>query len=666
MRELPRGDDKLVSLVGTSIPSQHFPGAEYRVEAPLGFGSVSVAFYGALLRRNGAVPVVLKVHRPSFVQRFGPIARSTHAREVELLGRLNTDAPPNPFVVRLIDDGTVDVRTRDGDLALPWTVVEYVYGGAQGTTLTQRVETALGATGFAFAPFRAMGLVECLTGALAAIHDLGATHRGVSPTNIFGSGSPDDETYKLSDIGVLPPPELAGPIPGLPLGLPGFVAPELVLGNEDDVGPWTDTFALGCVLFHVLTGERLFPAHTMDAALEAIRSPVRRSIRECAGLVPELRSREQACKSIDFVLSWATGAEPVSRIAEVHGLTAMISPHLRSESLRPPPSIQEPEPTFDGGTRADAWSWRILQAPGDLGVFRSVAWDGAGRCLAATNQGLYFWDGTAWVAVDTKGIPDPTGIRFVRRLGPGRWLLGGDASMLALYATGGVTRIVQAPEQSARFERLSGALDDVAVLVSVSASGAPSLSTFVGKRWLKPQPLPEVAFLGGIAQLTDSHWLLAGRATDGASYAAFFSPLSFTLDRIPSPPAASFTACAAYPRIGLGLAVTSAGHALFCDGQSSRIEPVTGAEGLSACRVDNAGRGWVAGSGGIWLREVTATAYPPDEAWTPLWNDPSWQVPIVSLFAEEGLVMAVAADGGMLIGNSEMDATARASSRRFG
>jgi hypothetical protein len=238
--------------------------------------------------------------------------------------------------------------------------------------------------------------------------------------------------------------------------------------------------------------------------------------------------------------------------------------------------------------------------------------------------------------------------------------------MLALYATGGVTRIVQAPEQSARFERLSGALDDVAVLVSVSPSGAPSLSTFVGKRWLKPQPLPDVAFLGGIAQLTDSRWLLAGRATDGASYAAFFSPLSFALERIPSPASASFTACAAYPRIGLGVAVTSAGHALFCDGQTSRVERVTGAAGLSACRVDNAGRGWAAGAGGIWLREVTAAAYPADEAWTPLWSDAGWSVPIVSLFAEEGLVMAVAADGGMLIGNSEMDATARASSRRFG
>lgn len=666
MRELPRGDDKLVSLVGTTLPSQRFPGAEYRIEAPLGFGSVSVTFYGALLRRNGAVPVVLKIDRPSFVQRFGAIARHTAAREIELLGKLNTEAPPNPFVVRLIDDGSLDVRTREGDLALPWTVVEYVYGGAHGTTLAQRVEAALAATGFAFSPFRAMGVIECLTGALAAIHDLGATHRGVSPTNILGSGTPDDETYKLSDIGVVPTRDVVGPVPGLPLGMPGFVAPELVLGQEDDVGPWTDTFALGCILFHVLTGERLFPAHTMDAALQAIRSPVRRSIRECAGLVPELRSREQACKSIDFVLSWATGAEPVSRIAEVHGLTAMMSPHLRSESLRPPPSIHEPEPTFDGGTRTDAWTWRIMGASPEIGVFRSVAWDGAGRCLAATNTGLHFWDGTAWVAVETKGIPNPTGIRFVRRLGPGKWLLGGDGSMLAIYTTGGVTRIVQAPEQGVRFERLSGALDDVAVLVSTAPSGAPSLSTFVGKRWLKAQPLTDVAFLGGIAQLNDTRWLLAGRAVDGSSYAAFFSPLSYTLDRIGTPAASSFTACAAYPRIGIGLAVTSAGHALFCDGHTPRVERVAGAEGLSACRVDNAGRGWVAGAGGIWLRDVTGAAYPADEAWMPLWSDPSWQVPIVSLFAEEGLVMAVAADGGMLIGHSEMDETARASSRRFG
>jgi hypothetical protein len=60
--------------------------------------------------------------------------------------------------------------------------------------------------------------------------------------------------------------------------------------------------------------------------------------------------------------------------------------------------------------------------------------------------------------------------------------------------------------------------------------------------------------------------------------------------------------------------------------------------------VDVAGRIWASGAGGIFLRE------PGADRFEPVWEDPSWVTPIVSLFADLGIVIAMGADGGILEG----------------
>jgi serine/threonine protein kinase len=663
MLRLNPGDDKLISLLGATIPSVHQEGADYRIEAPLGFGSVAVAFYGLRRTPEGSAPVVLKLLRPSFVRQFAPIARLTIEREVIALRRLNEQVPPNPFVVRLLDDGTVPVLVRGEKVDLPWIAIEYVHGGAHGTTLAQRVENAIAATGHAFTPARAMHALEHITLALEAVQEVGVIHRGLSPSNVLCSGFADDEVFKIADFGVARSSIAPPPPPGAPLGLPGYTAPELVEGSPDDAGPWSDTFSLGALVYFMLTGEWYFPTHRMDAALAAIRQPERRSIRDAKALCPELRERESACRSIDFILGWATAADPQNRIAEVHGLSAMLAPNLRSESMRPSFALSA-EPAFDAGARAELWTFRTLRRPGSVGVLRSVAWDTSGGCLAATTEGLYAWDGTRWAAANVAGVPDPRALRFVRRLAPGRWIIGGDGSMLAIYTTGGVTRLVKAPAEAARFEQLSGNLEDIAVLVSTPSSGTPTLNTFIGRRWLKPYPLPEVAALAGLAQVDDDKWLLAGRTTDSKSFAALFCSLDLTLERLAAPDRGAFTACSGHARLGAGLAVGSKGRLLWRDASGTEVESIDGEPTLSAARIDESGRGWTASAGGVWLRAADAGAV--GSAWQCLYHEADAIAPVVSLWAEEGRVLAITADGAILEGTSELDEDARASSRRFG
>src|SRR3954452_20048855 len=105
-----------------------------------------IAFYGLPVNAEGELPVVIEVLRPSFVVQAGPTAALIIKKESIALGRLNERVPPTPFVVRFIDTGTFGVTVGARRVDLPWVVVEYVHGGAEGTTLSERVEHSLRAT----------------------------------------------------------------------------------------------------------------------------------------------------------------------------------------------------------------------------------------------------------------------------------------------------------------------------------------------------------------------------------------------------------------------------------------------------------------------------------------------------------------------------------------
>ena len=115
-------------------------------------------------------------------------------------------------------------------------------------------------------PERAARIIAQMASALDAAHASGLVHRDVKPANVLLA--PNDHVY-LTDFGltkrVLTDPDQTKT--GELVGTLNYLAPEQVRGEQ--VEPRTDIYALGCVLFHLLTGQVPFPLEGNEAKLWA-------------------------------------------------------------------------------------------------------------------------------------------------------------------------------------------------------------------------------------------------------------------------------------------------------------------------------------------------------------------------------------------------------------
>jgi hypothetical protein len=115
-------------------------------------------------------------------------------------------------------------------------------------------------------------LVETLARAVASAHERGVVHRDLKPANVMLAA---DGTPKITDFGLAKQVEGG---PGLTqtnaiLGTPSYVAPEQAGGQGKRVGPAADTYALGAILYELLTGRPPFKAATpLDTLWEVLHS----------------------------------------------------------------------------------------------------------------------------------------------------------------------------------------------------------------------------------------------------------------------------------------------------------------------------------------------------------------------------------------------------------
>lgn len=197
---------------------------EVDLDDPLGSGGMAIVYRGRDLRTRRTV--ALKTLRPEY--RRDPDARARFRREARTLAFLH-----HPNVARVYD------LYEDNDA--PWAVLEYVPGRSLKQEIAEQGPFDVETTAH---------LLDQVAVALAHLHRRGLVHLDVKPQNLIVT---PERTVKLIDFGLAQragqPQETIG---GLAFGTAAYLSPEQACGEA--VGAATDVYALGCVVYELLTG----------------------------------------------------------------------------------------------------------------------------------------------------------------------------------------------------------------------------------------------------------------------------------------------------------------------------------------------------------------------------------------------------------------------------
>lgn len=177
--------------------------------------------------------------RPKLVARF--------RAEAEAAARLQ-----HPNFVQVFHVGEVNGR--------PFFSMEYVPGGSLAERLAH---TPLSA-------HESAALVETLASAVHAAHECGIVHRDLKPSNVMLTS---DGTPKIADFGLAKrlDDDSGHTHTGEILGTPSYMAPEQAEGHKDQIGPHTDVYALGAILYELLAGK---PPFQGASPLDSLRQVV--------------------------------------------------------------------------------------------------------------------------------------------------------------------------------------------------------------------------------------------------------------------------------------------------------------------------------------------------------------------------------------------------------
>jgi serine/threonine-protein kinase len=222
---------KIGSLVG-----------HYRILGKLGSGGMGAVFLAehALLGRRAALKALLPgmSHQRGVVERFFDEARAT-------------SAIADPGVVQVFDFG----YHVDGT---PYLVMEFLDGESLQTRIDRRG---------CIQPPEALRIARQLASSLAAAHAQGIIHRDLKPENLFlvrDAEATGGERTKILDFGVA---KLGASsrltLSGSMLGTPAYMSPEQCRGPSN-VEARSDIYAVGCVIFHMLTGRPPFVGVAAD------------------------------------------------------------------------------------------------------------------------------------------------------------------------------------------------------------------------------------------------------------------------------------------------------------------------------------------------------------------------------------------------------------------
>jgi thiol-disulfide isomerase/thioredoxin len=287
---------------GGSLARPDVPG--YEILGELGRGGMGVVYRARhrTLNRIVALKMILAGAHAS------PIGLERFRTEAEAAARLQ-----HTNVVQIFEVGEYQ--------GLPYFSLEHCSGGSlesrlDGTPLPVR-EAAI--------------LVETLAQAIHAAHEHQVIHRDLKPANVLLAGRPQAPLAecqpKITDFGLAKKLDEASnqTRSGAIMGTPSYMAPEQASGKAHAIGPAADVYALGAILYELLTGRPPFKAATpMDTMMQVLHEEA----------VPPSRLNSYCPRDLETICLKCLQKEPRKRYASARELAADLDCFLRGEPIR--------------------------------------------------------------------------------------------------------------------------------------------------------------------------------------------------------------------------------------------------------------------------------------------------------------------------------------------
>jgi eukaryotic-like serine/threonine-protein kinase len=308
--------------IGTAA-NERLRAAGYEIIGELGRGGMGVVYLARKVALNR--PCALKMILAG--THGGKSAAARFRVEAEAVARIR-----HPGIVQIYHVGEAD--------GLPFLELEYLPGGS--------LEKMLDGTPRPSA--EAARLVETLARAIAEAHRRGIVHRDLKPANILmdAGGQP-----KVADFGLA---KIVDSDDGLTktnlvIGSPSYMAPEQAEGNARSVGMTVDVYALGAILYELLTGRPPFRAATALETLEQVKA---------VEPVPPSRFQPGLPRNLETICLKCLEKSPSRRYATSEALAEDLRRHLAGEPiLARRARLRE---------RAWKWAWRHPAAAAVLAI----------------------------------------------------------------------------------------------------------------------------------------------------------------------------------------------------------------------------------------------------------------------------------------------------------
>ncbi len=289
------------ALVSESMPKL----VDYEVLFPLGQGGMGIVYKARHRRLHRHV--ALKTFQPGRLPSSRELSR--FRTEAEAIARLQ-----HPNIVQIFEIGQAE--------GLPYLALELAEEGTLAEKLLQ----------LQFKPRAAAELIDTLARAVHHAHEHHIVHRDLKPANVLFTrgGIPKITDFGLAKV-LLEDAEAMRDATrtGESIGTPRYMAPEQAAGQQARIGPATDVYALGTLLYECLTGQVPFVSTSAVETMDKIRSEEPVSPRRLQRSIP--RDLETICLT-------CLHKEPSRRYSSAQALSEDLRRFLRGEPVRARPT----------------------------------------------------------------------------------------------------------------------------------------------------------------------------------------------------------------------------------------------------------------------------------------------------------------------------------------